>query len=53
MCVLFSLFFIYLTNKMAQSLGAHKPGSTRKMIGSPRQLETAVPTSKNPHGVWV
>nr|XP_050851108.1 ras association domain-containing protein 8 isoform X3 [Vespula vulgaris] len=33
--------------------GAHKPGSTRKMIGSPRQLETAVPTSKNPHGVWV
>jgi len=34
-------------------LGAHKPGSTRKMIGSPRQLETAVPTSKNPHGVWV
>ncbi|KAF7994545.1 hypothetical protein HCN44_004017 [Aphidius gifuensis] len=33
--------------------GAQKPGSTRKMIGSPRQLETAVPTSKNPHGVWV
>ncbi|XP_070156991.1 ras association domain-containing protein 8 isoform X2 [Polyergus mexicanus] len=33
--------------------GSHKPGSTRKMIGSPRQLETAVPTSKNPHGVWV
>lgn len=33
--------------------GALKPGSTRKMIGSPRQLETAVPTSKNPHGVWV
>ncbi|XP_018404298.1 PREDICTED: ras association domain-containing protein 8-like [Cyphomyrmex costatus] len=33
--------------------GAYKPGSTRKMIGSPRQLETAVPTSKNPHGVWV
>ncbi|GLG93252.1 Ras association domain-containing protein 8 [Gryllus bimaculatus] len=31
----------------------HKPGSTRKMIGSPRQLENAVPTSKNPHGVWV
>lgn len=27
--------------------GAHKPGSTRKMIGSPRQLETAVPTSKD------
>ncbi|XP_066580938.1 ras association domain-containing protein 8 [Prorops nasuta] len=33
--------------------GVHKPGSTRKMVGSPRQLETAVPTSKNPHGVWV
>ncbi|XP_051161149.1 ras association domain-containing protein 8 [Leptopilina boulardi] len=33
--------------------GAQRPGSTRKMIGSPRQLETAVPTSKNPHGVWV
>nr|CAD7393609.1 unnamed protein product [Timema cristinae] len=30
--------------------GPHKqPGSTRKMIGSPRQLENAVPTSKNPH----
>lgn len=34
-------------------LGPHKPGSTRRMIGSPRQLENAVPTSKNPHGVWV
>lgn len=33
--------------------GPHKPGSTRKIIGSPRQLENAVPTSKNPHGVWV
>uniref|UniRef100_A0A8D8MB86 Ras association domain-containing protein 8 n=2 Tax=Cacopsylla melanoneura TaxID=428564 RepID=A0A8D8MB86_9HEMI len=33
--------------------GAHKLGSTRRMIGSPRQLENAVPTSKNPHGVWV
>ncbi|KAG8224504.1 hypothetical protein J437_LFUL004987 [Ladona fulva] len=32
--------------------GPHKPGSTRKMIGSPRQLENAVPTSKNPHGSW-
>ncbi len=30
-----------------------KTGSTRKMIGSPRQLENAVPTSKNPHGIWV
>jgi len=34
-------------------LGAQRPGSTRKMIGSPRQLENAAPTSKNPHGVWV
>lgn len=33
--------------------GPAKPGSTRKMLGSPRQLENAVPTSKNPHGVWV
>ncbi|KAJ6634714.1 Ras association domain-containing protein 8 [Pseudolycoriella hygida] len=33
--------------------GSHRPGSTRRIIGSPRQLETAVPTSKNPHGVWV
>lgn len=34
--------------------GIHnRSGSTRKMIGSPRQLENAAPTSKNPHGVWV
>lgn len=33
--------------------GPHKSGSTRRMIGSPRQLENAVPTNKNPHGVWV
>lgn len=33
--------------------GPSKAGSTRKMIGSPRQLENAVPTNKNPHGVWV
>ncbi|XP_039287863.1 ras association domain-containing protein 8 [Nilaparvata lugens] len=36
-----------------KAMGPHKPGSTRRMIGSPRQLENAVPTSKNPHGVWV
>jgi len=30
-----------------------QPGQARKMMGSPRQLENAVPTSKNPHGVWV
>ena len=34
-------------------LGPPKPGSSRKMMGSPRQLENAVPTSRNPHGVWV
>lgn len=33
--------------------GPPKPGTVRKMMGSPRQLENAVPTSKNPHGVWV
>lgn len=33
--------------------GPNRAGSTRKMIGSPRQLENAVPTNKNPHGVWV
>lgn len=33
--------------------GPTKPGTSRKMLGSPRQLENAVPTSKNPHGVWV
>jgi len=33
--------------------GPSKPGTTRKMLGSPRELENAVPTSKNPHGVWV
>lgn len=31
----------------------HRSGSTRRMIGSPRQLENAAPTTKNPHGVWV
>lgn len=33
--------------------GSNRPGSTRRILGSPRQLENAVPTSKNPHGVWV
>lgn len=36
-----------------QILEGAKAGSTRKMVGSPRQLENAVPTNKNPHGVWV
>lgn len=33
--------------------GNFKSGHGRRMLGSPRQLETAVPTNKNPHGVWV
>lgn len=33
--------------------GPMKPGSQRKMLSSPRALESAVPTAKNPHGVWV
>ncbi|ENN73713.1 hypothetical protein YQE_09683, partial [Dendroctonus ponderosae] len=36
-----------------QILEGPTKGTTRKMIGSPRQLENAAPTSKNPHGVWV
>ncbi|KAH8247904.1 hypothetical protein KR038_011743 [Drosophila bunnanda] len=36
-----------------QGAPGNKQGSSRRIIGSPRQLETAVPTSKNPHGVWV
>lgn len=40
------LFFLF-------AAGSSRPGSTRRIIGSPRQLENAVPTSKNPHGVWV
>ena len=30
-----------------------RTGSTRRIIGSPRELENAVATDKNPHGVWV
>jgi len=33
--------------------GSYKTGHGRRMLGSPRQLENAVPTNKNPHGVWV
>ncbi|CAK1545681.1 unnamed protein product [Leptosia nina] len=33
--------------------GMCKSGSARRIIGSPRQLENAAPTNKNPHGVWV
>jgi len=33
--------------------GNYKTGHGRRMLGSPRQLENAVPTNKNPHGVWV
>lgn len=46
---------VYVTNRYFKYFfsGPMKAGSTRKMLGSPRQLENAVPTSKNPHGVWV
>lgn len=40
-------------NYLFNFLASMKPGSSRRIIGSPRQLENAVPTSKNPHGVWV
>ena len=43
----------FIHNHNLDVSGPAKPGSTRKMLGSPRQLENAVPTSKNPHGVWV
>lgn len=33
--------------------GHNKTGHSRRMLGSPRQLENPVPTNKNPHGVWV
>ena len=49
-----SLFIIYYLFILFSKLtGPPKPGSSRKMMGSPRQLENAVPTSRNPHGVWV
>ena len=40
-------------NQICSILGSHKSGHGRRMLGSPRQLENAVPTNKNPHGVWV
>ena len=52
-------FLVKLQIKMLRILyfclivGPSKPGTTRQMMGSPRQLENAVPTSRNPHGVWV
>lgn len=30
-----------------------RSGSTRKIIGSPRELGNAVATNKNPNGIWV
>ncbi|KAH9372563.1 hypothetical protein HPB48_008719 [Haemaphysalis longicornis] len=42
-----------LRNLLAKGGFFNRPGSTRKIVGSPRQLESAVPTSKNPNGVWV
>ena len=43
--------------RQSQSLLAsrfyNRIGSTRKMLTSPRDLETAVASNKNPQGVWV
>ena len=41
------------TDELVDGGTHYRSGSTRRMIGSPRQLENAAPTSKNPHGVWV
>ncbi|XP_017845365.1 transcription factor mef2A [Drosophila busckii] len=41
------------TEEIKHMLEGQNKHSSRRIIGSPRQLETAVPTSKNPHGVWV
>jgi hypothetical protein len=40
-------------NSLIGSKFYHRIGSTRKMMGSPRQLQTAVASTKNPQGVWV
>lgn len=40
-------------NSLVGSRFYNRIGSTRKMLGSPRLLETAVVTKKNPQGVWV
>ena len=52
-CYIYRLVFPLFHNDNIDISGPAKPGTTRKMLGSPRQLENAVPTSKNPHGVWV
>ena len=40
-------------NSLIGSKFYHRIGSTRKMMGSPRSLQTAVASKKNPQGVWV
>ncbi len=40
-------------SKLVKQPFHQRSGSTRRIIGSPRQLENAVATNKNPHGVWV
>ena len=52
-CYIYRLVFPLFHSDNIDISGPAKPGTTRKMLGSPRQLENAVPTSKNPHGVWV
>lgn len=53
MCCIYRFVFPLFHRDNIDISGPAKPGTTRKMLGSPRQLENAVPTSKNPHGVWV
>ncbi|KAK2726340.1 FK506-binding protein 5-like [Artemia franciscana] len=50
-----SLTLSTATEEHSRSLwdGAPRGGSVRRILGSPRQLENAAPTPRNPQGVWV
>lgn len=50
---IFSLLYMNYIGYCTLLTGLCKAGSARRIIGSPRQLENAAPTNKNPHGVWV
>ena len=53
---LFQVTKIYFAHAPSQNFAGPSKnggGTARKMMGSPRALENAVPTAKNPHGVWV
>lgn len=49
--IFLSLYFFWGWGNLIT--GHNKTGHSRRMLGSPRQLENPVPTNKNPHGVWV